>query len=88
MPSSAWSDCSSRLRSTAGGSTRRRCSNSKGRVRRDHVTVQGRDEVHEEGSYFLEWWDAGRRKREPGGPDAFIAAEKGEAQASQARRYS
>jgi len=29
---------------------------SKGRVRRDHVTVQGKDEVHAEGSYYLEWW--------------------------------
>jgi integrase/recombinase XerD len=49
---------------------------TKGRVRRDHVRVAGKDEVHEEGSYFLEWWDAGRRLREPGGPDAFVAAEK------------
>jgi integrase/recombinase XerD len=49
---------------------------TKGRVRRDHVRVAGKDEVHEEGSYFLEWWDAGRRLREPGGNDAFVAAEK------------
>jgi integrase/recombinase XerD len=49
---------------------------TKGRVRRDHVRVQGRDEVHEEGCYYLEWWEAGKRTREPGGPDAFIAAEK------------
>jgi hypothetical protein len=27
---------------------------SKGRVRRDHVTVAGWDEVHAEGSYYLE----------------------------------
>jgi hypothetical protein len=30
---------------------------SKGRVRRDHVMVEGRDEVHAEGSYYLEWWE-------------------------------
>jgi hypothetical protein len=28
---------------------------SKGRVRRDHVRVQGRDEAHPEGGYFIEW---------------------------------
>jgi hypothetical protein len=33
---------------------------SKGRVRRDHVRVAGRDEVHPEGSYFLEWWEEGK----------------------------
>ena len=49
---------------------------TKGRVRRDHVRVQGRDELHEEGMYYLEWWSAGKRTREPGGPDAFVAAEK------------
>ena len=30
---------------------------SKGRVRRDHVRIQGRDEVHPEGGYFIEWRD-------------------------------
>jgi integrase/recombinase XerD len=49
---------------------------TKGRVRRDHVRVKGGDEIHPEGCYYLEWWDAGKRTREPGGPDAFIAAEK------------
>ena len=49
---------------------------SKGRVRRDHVRVAGRDEVHPEGSYFIEWWEEGRRVKEAAGPDAFIAAEK------------
>ena len=33
---------------------------SKGRVRRDHVTVAGQDEVHAEGSYYLEWWEGGK----------------------------
>jgi hypothetical protein len=49
---------------------------SKGRVRRDHVTVQGRDELHPEGTYYLEWWSGGERSREAGGPDAFLAAER------------
>jgi integrase/recombinase XerD len=49
---------------------------SKGRIRRDHVIVKGRDEAHPEGSYYLEWWDAGKRSREAVGPNAFPAAEK------------
>jgi integrase/recombinase XerD len=49
---------------------------SKGRVRRDHVRVNGADEVHPEGAYFLEFWDQGKRTREAAGPDAFAAAEK------------
>ncbi len=48
---------------------------SKGRVRRDHVVVQGRDEIHDEGTYYLEWWSGGQRTREAAGPDAFLAAE-------------
>ena len=47
---------------------------SKGRVRRDHVTVAGKDKVHDEGTYYLEWWSDGERTREAGGPDAFVAA--------------
>ena len=49
---------------------------SKGRIRRDHVMIEGRDEAHPEGSYFLEFWDQGKRKREAVGPDAFVAAER------------
>lgn len=49
---------------------------SKGRVRRDHVMVSGSDEVHPEGSYYLEWWNGGRRSREAAGPNAFVAAHK------------
>jgi integrase len=49
---------------------------SKGRVRRDHVTVEGRDELHAEGVYFLQWWNAGIRSHEAVGPDAFLAAER------------
>ena len=49
---------------------------SKGRLRRDHVTVAGQDEVHAEGSYYLEWWEGGKRYREAAGPNGFAAADK------------
>jgi integrase/recombinase XerD len=49
---------------------------SKGRLRRDHVRVQGKDETHPEGSYFIEWWDGGKRYREAVGPNGFEAADK------------
>jgi integrase/recombinase XerD len=49
---------------------------SKGRVRRDHVSREGRDELHPEGMYFLQWWKDGTRTHEAVGADAFLAAEK------------
>ncbi|MGA8232263.1 MAG: site-specific integrase [Candidatus Acidiferrales bacterium] len=49
---------------------------NKGRIRRDHVRVNGTDEVHPEGSYCIEFWDHGKRRRDSAGPDAFAAAEK------------
>ena len=49
---------------------------SKGRVRRDHVRFNGNDETHPEGSYFIEWWDEGKRHCEPAGADAQDAADK------------
>jgi integrase/recombinase XerD len=49
---------------------------TKGRVRRDHVTVESRDEFHSEGSYYLEWWEGGLRYREAAGPNAFAAADR------------
>jgi integrase len=49
---------------------------SKGRVRRDRVRVIGKDESHPEGSYFIEWWDEGKRHCEPAGADAQDAADK------------
>src|SRR5664280_3486796 len=49
---------------------------SKGRVRRDHVRINGKDETHPEGSYFIEWWDEGNRHCEPAGADAQDAADK------------
>ena len=35
-----------------------------------------KDEVHAEGSYFIEWWDQGKRYREAAGADAQDAADK------------
>ncbi|HZQ21428.1 MAG TPA: site-specific integrase [Terriglobales bacterium] len=49
---------------------------TKGRVRKDRVVVNGREENHPEGSYFIEWWDRGQRHREAVGPHAQDAAEK------------
>ena len=49
---------------------------SKGRIRRDHVRVNGSDEVHTEGGYYIEFWDRGKRRREAAGPDAFAAADE------------
>ncbi len=49
---------------------------SKGRVRRDRVRVNGKDESHPEGSYFIEWWDQGNRHCIPAGADAQDAADK------------
>ena len=49
---------------------------TKGRVRRDRVRVSGQDELHPEGSYFIEWWDDGKRYLEPVGAVAQDAAEQ------------
>jgi integrase/recombinase XerD len=48
----------------------------KGRVRPDRVRVNGQDEAHPEGSYFIEWWDQGKRRREAAGANAQDAADK------------
>jgi integrase/recombinase XerD len=45
-------------------------------VRRDHISREGRDELHPEGVYFLQWWKDGTRTHEAVGADAFMAAEK------------
>lgn len=37
----------------------------KGRIVRDHVWVDGRDEHHPEGRYYLEWYEDGKRRRKP-----------------------
>jgi integrase/recombinase XerD len=44
---------------------------SKGRLRRDHVRVQEKDEIHPEGSYFIEWWDRGKVTAKRSGLMAF-----------------
>jgi len=36
-----------------------------GRIVRDHVWVAGGDEHHPEGRYYLEWNEAGKRRRKP-----------------------
>ena len=36
---------------------------SSGRMVRDHVLIAGRDEHHSEGSYYLEWYEHGKRHR-------------------------
>jgi len=35
-----------------------------GRIVRDHVLIAGRDEHHPEGSYYLEWYEHGKRHRQ------------------------
>ena len=34
-----------------------------GKVVRDHVLISGRDEHHPEGTYYLEWYEVGNRRR-------------------------
>jgi integrase len=36
-----------------------------GRIIRDHVWVDGREEHHPEGRYYLEWYENGKRRRRP-----------------------
>jgi integrase/recombinase XerD len=36
-----------------------------GKIVRDHVLVNGKDEHHPEGRYYLEWYEAGKRRRHP-----------------------
>jgi hypothetical protein len=54
---------------------------SNGRIRADYVLVDGRAELHKEGAYYIEWYAAGKRRRESVGRnplDAFAAAERKE----------
>src|SRR6184192_1034195 len=41
-----------------------------GRVRADLVIVNGREERHPEGAYYLEWWEGAKRIRLSVGKDA------------------
>jgi integrase len=47
--------------------------NSSGRIKSDWVIVNGNQERHPEGSYYLEWRDKGQRKRLSVGKDAVVA---------------
>jgi soluble lytic murein transglycosylase len=52
---------------------------SNGRIRPDHVLIDGRPELHKEGAYYIEWYRDGRRYRESVGKspsEAFAAAER------------
>src|SRR5207244_9881677 len=45
-----------------------------GRVRADLVIVNGREERHPEGAYYLEWWEGAKRVRLSVGKDAADAS--------------
>jgi integrase/recombinase XerD len=47
--------------------------NSSGRIKSDWVIVNGSQEKHPEGSYYLEWREKGQRKRLSVGKDAVVA---------------
>src|SRR6516162_258945 len=47
--------------------------NSSGRIKSDWVIVNGNQERHLEGSYYLEWREKGQRKRLSVGKDAVVA---------------
>ncbi|GGG87308.1 tyrosine-type recombinase/integrase [Edaphobacter dinghuensis] len=47
--------------------------NSSGRIKADWIIYKGNQERHPEGSYYLEWFDRGRRKRTSVGKDATVA---------------
>ncbi|AXC15393.1 Phage integrase [Acidisarcina polymorpha] len=36
-----------------------------GKIVRDHVLVNGKDEHHPEGRYYLEWYEDGKKRRQP-----------------------
>lgn len=40
-----------------------------GKVVRDHVVVAGRDEHHPEGTYYIEWYEVGNRRRRKAVPN-------------------
>jgi len=47
--------------------------NSSGRIKSGWVIVNGNQERHPEGSYYLEWREKGQRKRLSVGKDAVVA---------------
>ncbi len=42
---------------------------SKGKLLRDHVLISGVDEHHPEGTYYIEWYETGNRRRRKSVPD-------------------
>jgi integrase/recombinase XerD len=44
-----------------------------GRVKADHVEIAGREERHPEGSYYIEWYEDGKRLRRSVGKHALAA---------------
>jgi len=50
-----------------------------GRIRPGHVLVNGKPEIHREGSYYIEWYVDSKRRRESAGKnptEAFAVAER------------
>jgi len=45
-----------------------------GRVTPDYVRIDGKEQRHPEGAYYLEWRDGARRIRQSVGKDAGVAA--------------
>jgi integrase/recombinase XerD len=45
-----------------------------GRVKANAVLVDGREELHGEGAYYIEWYQGGKRIRQSVGKDAILAA--------------
>ncbi|HET7207769.1 MAG TPA: hypothetical protein VFI95_14425 [Terriglobales bacterium] len=41
----------------------------KGKIVRDHVWIEGRDEHHPEGTYYIEWYENGSQRRKKSVPD-------------------
>lgn len=42
---------------------------NKGRIVRDHVLIAGQDEHHPEGTYYIEWYEVGNRRRRKAVPN-------------------
>jgi integrase len=45
-----------------------------GRVKPNYVLVDGHEELHGEGAYYIEWYEGGKRIRQSVGKDAILAA--------------
>jgi hypothetical protein len=51
-----------------------------GRIKPDHVVVNGRMEHHPEGYYSIEWYEDGKRRRRTAGKNAMLAEQVQERQ--------